>query len=313
MGYMQQADKAWLLLLRISRMLGDRFTFLRAISHFMSYYTQHPLFDMPHEVEHAQQLLDDLWPQIRSDHFLKRQHTTLMLCLCQMALYYARLDCLSHAQLMLLHVERLREQFQERVGKCDVVLLTLQSVRFRICYQQRHCNILARMPTVYQQLDTLTENVRKFTSISSVDLGALYVLLSDLVRDSTECTANRLCELPNMSISLLQVLLKSGLVLRTVEVLISWMWTNLRMECMDKALSKLRLIGHFLCIQPLSLAQPISKSSSLITTPMDAQSKHMTELVGKMLSMQLDQGTACVEPIRKQQQLTVSLSPMVST
>ncbi|KAL7737561.1 hypothetical protein ACLKA6_007682 [Drosophila palustris] len=306
MGYMPPADKAWLLLLRIGRQLGDRFTYLRALSHFMAHYTQHALFDMPHEVEHAQQLLDELWPQIHRAHFYKRQHSTLMLCLCQMGLYYARSDCASHAQLLLLHAERLRDQFEERVGKCDIVQLTLQSVRFRICYQQRQCSILARMPTALQQLDTLVDGVRSFTAISSMDQSVFVLLLSDLVRDSTECTANRLSERPNLSSSLLQVLLQGGLLLRTVEVLISWLWTNLRMECLDKALSKLRLIEHFLCIQPLSLERQISKSSSLITAPMDAQSKHMSELVGKMISMQLEHGAASVEPIRKQQQLAVS-------
>lgn len=306
MGYLPQADKAWLLLLRISRLLGESFTFLRALSHFMTHYVQHPQFDMSLEVEHAQQLLDELWPQIQSGHFFKRQHTTLMLCLCQMALYYARLDCMCHAQLLLLHAERLRDQFEERVGKCDIVQLTRQSVHFRICYQQRHCSLLASMPTSLQQLDTLADSVRNFTSISSLDHGVLILLLSDLVRDSTECTANRLSERPNLSSSLLQVFLQSGLVLRTVEVLVSWLWTNLQMECLDKALSKLRLIEHFLCIQPLSLTQQINKSGCLITAPMDAQSKHMSELVGKMLSMQLEQGPASVEPIRKQQQLAVS-------
>jgi len=312
MGYIPQADKAWLLLLRISRLLGERFTFLRALSHFMSHYVQHPQFDMSLEVEHGQQLLDELWPQIQSGHFFKRQHTTLMLCLCQMALYYARLDCMCHAQLLLLHAERLRDQFEERVGKCDIVQLSRQSVHFRICYQQRHCSLLASMPTSLQQLDTLADSVRNFTSISSLDHGVLILLLSDLVRDSTECTANRLSERPNLSSSLLQVFLQSGLVLRTVEVLISWLWTNLQMECLDKALSKLRLIEHFLCIQPLSLTQQIKESSCLITAPMDAQSKHMSELVGKMLSMQLEQGPASVEPIRKQQQLTVSPLRIVS-
>ncbi|XP_064551689.1 protein three rows [Drosophila montana] len=311
MGYAPQADNAWLLLLRICRLLGDRFNYLRALSHFLPRYTQHALLDLPSEVSHAEQLLDELWPQLHAAHLLKRHHTTLLLCLCHLALYYARWDCICHAQLLLLHAERLRLEFEERAGKCDIVQLTIQTVRFRMCYQQRHCRSLARLPTALQQLDTLAESVRSFTSISSMDNGALILLLGDMVRDTTECTANRLSERPNFSNSLLQVLLQSGLVLRAVEVLISWLWTNLRMECLDKAHSKLRLIEHFLCMQPLlesraALELTSNKGSLATAAPMDAQSKHMTELVGKMFAMQLEQGGASVEPIRKQKQLTMS-------
>nr|Q6V3V8.1 RecName: Full=Protein three rows [Drosophila virilis]AAQ72555.1 three rows [Drosophila virilis] len=310
MGYIPQADNAWLLLLRICRLLGDRFNYLRALSHFLPRYTQHALFDLPAEVSHAEQLLDELWPQLHAAHLLKRHHTTVLLCLCNLALYYARLDCVRHAQLLLLHAQRLRLEFEERAGKCDIIQLTIQTVRFRMCYQQRHCRSLARLPTALQQLDTLTESVRSFTCISSMDNGALILLLGDMVRDTTECTANRLSELPNFSNSLLQLLLQSGLVLRAVELLISWLWTNLRMECLDKAHSKLRLIEHFLGMQPLlesrAALEQTSNKGSLTLAPMDAQSKHMTELVGKMLVMQLEQSGACVEPIRKQQQLTMS-------
>lgn len=313
MGYTKQADKAWLLLMRISRLLGDRFNYLRALSHFLPRYTQHALLELETEVSYAEQLLDELWPQLHAPHLLKRHHTTLLLCLCHLALYYARLDCICHAQLLLLHAERLRVEFEERAGKCDIVQLTIQTVRFRMCYQQRQCRLLGRLPTALQQLDTLAEAVRSFTSISSMDNGALILLLGDMVRDTTECTANRLSERPNFSNSLLQVLLQSGLVLRAVEVLISWLWTNLRMECLDKAHSKLRLIEHFLCIQPLleSMAALEQRKQLLPAAPMDAQSKHMTELVGKMLTMQLEQ--VSVEPIRKQQQFNVSSPRQVSS
>ncbi|EDW02514.1 protein three rows [Drosophila grimshawi] len=320
MGYTTQADRAWLLLLRICRLLGDRFNYLRALSHFLARYTQHTLLDLPHEVLHAEQLMDELWPQLHAGHFFKRHHTTLLLCLCHLALYYARLDRISHAQLLLLHAERLRDGFEERVGKCDIVQLTLLTVRFRMCYQQRHCRLLARLPTSLQQLDTLSVSVRKFIGISSMDQGALILLLNDLVRDTTECTANRLSECPNFSSSLLQLLLQSGMVLRAVEVLISWLWTNLRMEYLDKAHSKLRLIEHFLCMQPLlesiALQEQHSKSCHLsaktaaAAAPMDAQTQHMSELVGRMFAMQLEQQSAAsVEPIRKQQQLAMTTSP----
>ncbi|KAH8370591.1 hypothetical protein KR093_004264, partial [Drosophila rubida] len=301
MGYTQQADAAWLLLLRISRLLGDRFTFLRAVSHFMASYTQHPLVELPAEVAHAQLLLDELWPQLHSSTtYFKREHSILMLCLCHMALYYARLDNMCHAQLLLHHAEQLRSQFLERAGKCDIVQLTLQSVRFRISYQQqRSSQLLGRLPTALQQLDTLADSVRNFSSVSSVDHGALVLLLADLVRDSTECTANRLSELPNFSSSLLQVLLQSGMVLRAVEVLISWLWTNVRMECLEKALSKLRLIEHFLCIQPLSSKRQASqcKAKDLVDAPLLGQSKLVEQLEGQLGSLQLEQ---FVEPMRKQ-------------
>lgn len=310
MGYMAQADQAWLLLLRMSRWLGDRFTYLRALNHFLCRYTQHPHVELDKECAHAEKLLDELWPQLVSgaQWMFKRQHTTLLVCLCHMALYKARQDCMSQAQLLLLHVEHLREQFPERVGKADIIQLTLLCVRFRLGYQKKQCTKLAVPTTALQQLDKLTESVRQFAPISSQDNGLLILLLSDLVQDITECTANRLCKQPNLSSSLLQVLLQSGLVLRSVEVLISWLWTNLRMECLDKAQSKLRLIEHFLCVEQLQLpAVSRSNSPSLLgnAPKMDAQSKHMSDLVGKMLSMQLEPLGAIsssVEPIRKQQQ-----------
>ncbi|TDG46411.1 hypothetical protein AWZ03_007185 [Drosophila navojoa] len=306
MGYTQQSDGAWLLLMRISRLLGDSFNYLRALSHFLPRYTQHALLQLDTEVAYAEQLLDELWPQLQAPHLLKRHHTTVLLCLCHLALYYARLDCICHAQLLLLHAERLRQEFEQRAGKCDIVQLTIHTVRFRMCYQQRQCRLLDRLPTALQQLDTLTECVRSFTTISSMDNGALILLLGDMVRDTTECTANRLSERPNFSNSLLQVLLQGGLVLRAVEVLICWLWTNLRMECLDKAHTKLRIIEHFLCIQPLleSMAALEQRQQLLPAAPMDAQTKHMSEMVGKMLALQLEQ--VSVEPIRKQQQYHVS-------
>lgn len=171
MGYQSQADDAWLLLLRIAWVLQDRFTYLRALTHFLAQNEVPPRLklNISEEVERAEDLLDDLWPQLPSGRFFKRQDSTVMLCLCHLASYYARKECLSHAQLILLLVEQLRGELPERLGKSDIVLITLQAVRFRLSYQQRNPEEHPRMPVPLRQLDTLQDSVRNFTNLSSLD------------------------------------------------------------------------------------------------------------------------------------------------
>ncbi|XP_034650609.1 protein three rows [Drosophila subobscura] len=306
MGYTAQADDAWLLLLNIGRMLDERFTYLRALTHFLAqdYLNPNQQLQLSEEVDRAQELLDDLWPQLKDGHFYKRHHTIVMLCLCHMASYHARQDCLCHAQLLLLQAEQLRAEFDERLGKCDIVLITVQTVRFRLEYQRKkRSSGLPRMPAPLRQLDTLADSVRNFYGLSSVDMGALQLLLADLVRESTECAANRLTERLGFTGLMLNMVLQSGMALRAIEVLISWLWMNLQMEYLDKAESKLRLLDHLLAIKPLSATlqeQPSTQGVLAITAKEDLKSNAISELTSNMLLMQL------VEPIRKQNQLDIA-------
>ncbi|XP_001960133.2 protein three rows [Drosophila ananassae] len=289
MGYQQEAEDAWLLLLRIGSLLEDRFTYLRALTYFLSQNRVSPTLrlDLSKEVARAEDMLDDLWPQLQSGRFFKRQHTTVMLCLCHLASYYDRKDCQSTAQLLLLQVEQLREEFPERTGKSDIVLITLQTVRFRLSYHQRKPRN-PRIPTPLRQLDTLLDNVRNFFTLSSLDAGSLQLVLAALVKESTECAANRLSERLAFSNFALQMFLQAGFALRSIEVFIAWLWTNLQMEYLDKAESKLRLVEHCLNIKPLARKQP----------PLESEKKEapLASLESNMMLMQL------VEPIRKQQQ-----------
>ncbi|KAH8277674.1 hypothetical protein KR018_003411 [Drosophila ironensis] len=294
MGYQRPADDAWLLLLRIARLLEDRFTYLRALTHFLA---QNEIdkrldLDIAKEVDWAEDLLDDLWPQLHNGRYFMRHQTTVMICLCHLAAYYARGGCASTAELLLLKVEQLRDEYPERLGKSDIVLITLKTVRFRLNYQQQRA-WNPRTPTPLRQLDRLLEHVRTFASLSSVDAGSLQLLLIALLRESTECSANRLSERLQFSNVVLQMSLQSGFVLQTIEVCLAWMWTNLQMEHLDKAQSKLRLIEHCLNIKPLS---------ERVGPPAVDQAKDpvVTDLTSNMLLMQL------VEPIRKQQQLDVA-------
>nr|AAQ72553.1 three rows [Drosophila pseudoobscura] len=306
MGYTAQADEAWLLILRIGQMLDERFTYLRALTHFLGqdHLNSNQQLQLSEEVDRAQELLDDLWPQLQNGWFFKRQHTIVMLCLCHMASYYARQDCLCHAQLLLLQAEELRAQFDERVGKCDIVQITIQTVRFRLEYlRNKRCSSLPRRPTPLRQLDTLVDSVRNYCTVSSVDLGALQLLLADLVRESTECAANRLTERFAFYGTMLNLVLQSGMALRTIEVLISWLWMNLQMEYLDQAQSKLRLLDHLLAIKPLSrtlVEQTSATYVPAIAAKEDLKANAMSELTSNMLLMQL------VEPIRKQNQMDVA-------
>ncbi|EDW35424.1 GL17268 [Drosophila persimilis] len=306
MGYMAQADEAWLLILRIGQMLDERFTYLRALTHFLGqdHLNSNQQLQLSEEVDRAQELLDDLWPQLQNGWFFKRQHTIVMLCLCHMASYYARQDCLCHAQLLLLQAEELRAQFDERVGKSDIVQITIQTVRFRLEYlRKKRFSSLPRRPTPLRQLETLVDSVRNYCTVSSVDLGALQLLLADLVRESTECAANRLTERFAFYGTMLNLVLQSGMALRTIEVLISWLWMNLQMEYLDQAQSKLRLLDHLLAIKPLSrtlVEQTSAKYVPAIASKEDLKVNAMSELTSNMLLMQL------VEPIRKQNQLDVA-------
>ncbi|XP_033254449.1 protein three rows-like [Drosophila miranda] len=306
MGYMAQADEAWLLILMIGQMLDERFTYLRALTHFLGqdHLNSNQQLQLSEEVDRAQELLDDLWPQLQNGWFFKRQHTIVMLCLCHMASYYARQDCLCHAQLLLLQAEELRAQFDERVGKSDIVQITIQTVRFRLDYlRKKRCSSLTRRPSPLRQLDTLVDSVRNYCTVSSVDLGALQLLLADLVRESTECAANRLTERFAFYGTTLNLVLQSGMALRTIEVLISWLWMNLQNEYLDQAQSKLRLLDHLLAIKPLSrtlVEQTSAKYIPAIAAKEDLKANAMSELTSNMLLMQL------VEPIKKQNQLDVA-------
>jgi len=81
MGYQSEEDDAWLLLLRMGRLLEDRFTYLRALNHFLSQNEVSSRLNLKlgEEVEVAEELLDDLWPQLKNGKFFKRQQTTVML------------------------------------------------------------------------------------------------------------------------------------------------------------------------------------------------------------------------------------------
>ncbi|KAH8253539.1 hypothetical protein KR032_005920, partial [Drosophila birchii] len=325
MGYQAQADDAWLLLLRIGSLLQDRFTYLRALTHFLAQREVNPRLklNMSEEVEQAEDLLDDLWPQLPNGKFFKRQESTVMLCLCHLASYYARQEGYSHAQLILLLVEQLRGELPDRLGKTDIVLITLHAVRFRLSYEQRnpipHPELeqdldrdldpemdpeeYPRMPTALRQLDTLQDSVRSFCNLSSLDGGSLQLLLSTLVRESTECSANRLSERLAFSNIVLKLVLQSGLALRTIEVFLAWLWTNLQMENLDRAQSKLRLIEHCLGIKRLKRneAKPLAMQKKEVLDPV------LSDLASNMHLLQL------VEPIRKQQQqLDVILPTMLS-
>ncbi|XP_017078794.1 protein three rows [Drosophila eugracilis] len=291
MGYQSEADDAWLLLLRIGRWLEDRFTYLRALNHFLSQNQVNSSLKLKlsDEVEWAEEWLDDLWPQLQNGRFYKRQHTVVMLSFCHLASYYARMDCLSHAQLLLLQVEQLREEFPERLGKSDIVLITLQAVRFRLSYQQGKPKT-SKMLTPLRRLDTLLENVRNFCNLSSLDSGSLQLLLSTLVRESTECSSNRLSERLAFSNIVLHLVLQSGLALRSIEVFLAWLWTNLQMENFAKAQSKLRLIEHCLDIKQLTPKESHPEKEAI-------KDPTIIDLTSNMHLLQL------VEPIRKQQQL----------
>jgi len=205
---------------------------------------------------------------------------------------------MSTAQLLLLQVEQLRGEFPERLGKSDIVLITLQTVRFRLGYQQRKPKT-PMMITPLRQLDTLLDNVRNFCNLSSLDGGSLQLLLSTLVRESTECSANRLSERLAFSNIALHLALQSGLALRTIEVFLAWLWTNLQMENFDKAQSKLRLIEHCLDIRRLT-PKEASLEKEAIKEPA------MIDLTSNMHLLQL------VEPIRKQQTLGVNSPNLVN-
>ncbi|XP_017010170.2 protein three rows [Drosophila takahashii] len=288
MGYRSQEDDAWLLLLRISRCLEDRFTFLRALNHFLSQneVSTRLKLELHEEVEWAEDLLDDLWPQLQSGSFFNRQHTTVLLCFCHMASYYARMGCMTTAQFLLLQAEQLRAEFPERLGKSDIVLITLQTVRFRLGYQHRKPKTLAVL-TPLRQLDTLLDNVRNFANLSSLDGGSLQLLLSTLVRESTECSANRLSERLSFSNIALHLALQAGLALRTIEVFLAWLWTNLQMEHFEKAQSKLRLIEHCLDIRRLTPKEAPPEIKAI-------KEPAIVDLTSNMHLLQL------VEPIRKQ-------------
>ncbi|XP_033250357.1 protein three rows-like [Drosophila miranda] len=254
------------------QMLDERFTYLRALTHFLGqdHLNSNQQLQLSEEVDRAQELLDDLWPQLQNGWFYKRQHTIVMLCLCHMASYYARQDYSS----------------------------------FSIGLQRKtRCSSLPRRPSPLRQLDTLVDSVRNYCTVSSVDLGALQLLLADLVRESTEYAANRLTAPFAFYGTTLNLVLQSGMALRTIEVLISWLWMNLQNEYLDQAQSKLRLLDHLLAIKPLSrtlVEQTSAKYIPAIAAKEDHKANAMSELTSNMLLMQL------VEPIKKQNQLDVA-------
>ncbi|EDW77182.1 uncharacterized protein Dwil_GK22071 [Drosophila willistoni] len=311
MGYTTQADNAWFLLLEIGKLLDDRFTYLRALTYFLSLNRHSHVFrqlQIAEELEKSQEMLDDLWPQV-TQRFYKRHHTIVMLCLCHMAYYYAKIDCKCHAQLLIMLVEDLREEFPERQDKNDIVLITLQTVKFRIVKHQKQCEIIPKMSPL-RLLDTVQDSVCKFTHLSSVDMGALHLLLGDLVKEGTECTSNRLTERFSFSNIMLNVSIQNGLAFRAVEVLTSWLWTNLQMEDLDRAQVKLNLIEHILGIKSLSkdLDQPVEKEIQKSNLKKIAD-EYIKSQAGSMPKNHIIPMMQQVEPIRKQVSLEIEDTP----
>lgn len=255
-GYMEQSLKVWLLHYKISRLIQDNISALRGLAFFCE-HSEH--FDKKSQNnclkldEEIQNNLPTLTQGLENLAHLQRQafQTYILIAVAQIAYYYARTSRSSFAQMLLQYVQLKHAELGERQGRYDIVLATMDAIKFRLLWKHfkdattaKEANTrrteaehsLFHRCLLHEAEETL-DRFHEFSCISSCD-GLLYsILIINLVQELAECTVNRLCDsfINALFVATCKCTLTMGLALRFVQVMSMWMWVNLQMEYVDRA------------------------------------------------------------------------------
>ncbi|XP_011183007.2 protein three rows [Zeugodacus cucurbitae] len=317
-GYLDVATDAWLLHYRITNLIDDDYNSIRSLSYFCenSVYFQNAqnAIDLRIEVPHKQKFLLHALKQLPT--LIKRYQNHVLMCLCQMAHYYARTGHLNYAQALLQYVQQAHATLPNQQGKYNVVLGTVDIVKFRILWKHldsvvdRGDTQLSQRCLLREMEDTLERFRGDFFKLSNSELVSYTILLLSLVEEVAECAANRLCDhfVNSYFAGTFKLLLQSGSALRIIQMLAMWAWINLQMEYVQKAQIKIKLIEYILGAKNIDDLRQLSEAR--------AAEKKLAAPNGYNTAELLHSG---VEPLRKMiplyaspiKTLKIPLSPSV--
>lgn len=244
-GYLDVATEAWILHYRITNSIDDEYSSLRSLAYFCEnseyFLNSQNIIDLAVEVAHKQHFLLNALQQLST--LIRRHKNQVLMCLCQMAHYYARIGHINYAQALLEYVHQVHAELPHQQGKYNVVLGTVDIVKFRILWKhldsvtERSDTQLSKRCLLREMEDTLERFRGDFFKLSNSELMPYTILLLSLIEQVAECAANRLCDhfVNSYFAGTFKLLLQSGSALRIIQMLAMWAWINLQMEYVQKA------------------------------------------------------------------------------
>ncbi|XP_037946279.1 protein three rows-like [Teleopsis dalmanni] len=305
-GYSKYAIEAWLLHYKIADTIDDHFNCLRSLTQLCASSEQMEnsgkgkSFDLQKHIDRKLpfilQSIQNILP------LLKRHQNYLLNCLTQLSYYYARKGNLCYTQIMMNLIESTHAELPDRADKYDIIKFTLHVVKFKILWKnlgnelcKTETDLELKQSCLLRHVMALVDQVRNVVFICSDDYTTFLILMFDFIQQIAECACNRLTDniLSGFFISILKIGIQMGLALRIVQIFSSWMMTNLQMEQITKAQTKLKLLECILGLGNCSVLKQMKKE---------------LQSVEPKTENALDEVNLCMEPIRKM--VVTQLSPI---
>ncbi|XP_054738840.1 protein three rows [Anastrepha obliqua] len=271
-GYLDLATEAWILHYRIANTIDDEYNSLRSLTYFCEhseyFLTSEKGINLAEEVARKEKFLLHATQQLPT--LTNSLQNYVLICLCQVAHYYARNGQLSYAQILLELVQQVHAELPNKQGKYNVVLGTVDMVKFRILWKhldndQHQIDSQLSQRCMLREMEGILERFRgDFFKLSRSELMSYTILLLSVITQVAECAANRLCDnlVNSYFAGIFKILLQSGSALRLIQILAMWAWINLQMEYLKKAQIKVKLIEYILGVKSLEYLRQMSEEAA---------------------------------------------------
>ncbi|XP_061389678.1 protein three rows-like [Musca vetustissima] len=300
-NYLEYASNVWLLHYKISQLVLNSCSALTSLTFFCELSMLYEkgdatsCLDLEKEIQlhlpHITQGLEQLASLTR------RRQNAIFLATLQIAYYYANSGRYNYAQILLQFVEEKHEEISERQGCYDIVMFTLDIIRYRLLWKHyRQLTAGDATPAVPKKAENLLLNqclmdemertldrLRDF-SFGSGDALSYNMLISNMTQDMAECSANRLYDnfLNSIFIAACRCAVQYGFALRLAQIMCSWMWINLQMEYVDQAQTKMKIIEYVMGIR--GLKELVGNSVKTATDEVKCNNPVLSEIHNDILS-----------------------------
>uniref|UniRef100_A0A1I8PXL2 Protein three rows n=1 Tax=Stomoxys calcitrans TaxID=35570 RepID=A0A1I8PXL2_STOCA len=263
-SYTEYASHVWMLHYKISQLLLDDISSLKALTFFCensSFYEENERdINLDKEIELHLPTITNSLENIESLH--RRKQNLILLVTLHVGFYYIRCSKYTFGQMLLQYVEEKHNALPDRLGAYDLITANLDVIRYKLLWRHYHHaekdlsshvvkNVLLNQSLI-GEIEQILERMKKFVCVASEAL-SYHKLIFNMVQDLAECSANRLYE--NVVISLYAAACKCALLnsfaLRMAQVMSTWMHINLQMEYIDNAQTKLKIIEYIMGIKSL--------------------------------------------------------------
>lgn len=196
-----------------------------------------------------------------------RQYNIVLMLITQIAYYYAINHNYDACNNLLILVRLNQDKINKLQGKdiYNCVMATYDLTRIRIfwkyaiqqndsivdasyaktvkcddngdCYDEINIPYLTTHRDLLSYIEDTLERFRHYSSLYPNDYSIYTIILMNLVEEVTECCGNRFADInvQGFYLAALRMSVETGVTLRFINVLISWMCMNLRNEYIDKA------------------------------------------------------------------------------